>query len=230
MRVLSISLLVLLCVSLATPARCEVNQNARHILERVEARLLAAKNIEFFVYVDIKEPYARSLNGPLKLEGDRMEGDFRGSIGPDQARLLVTADGKELKLSLNADQRSGTQPAALRESMLVSLIRIGFANTLINLSQLKPPEHSEGGVKDWITVENVQVREAPVSQGYHSGEIALQFAISINGKPGGHTRLWISTQTGLPLRREQFFDYETADGKKAVMRADERYTTFIADP
>ena len=226
--------LLLIAVSLGltcAPLCAEENANARRILEQVEKRLLDAKSIEIYAYVDTKEPYPRSMAGTLKLSNDgKLHGDFQGTIGPDKAKLLVDADGQALTISLNEDQRSGVQPKALREALLVSLMRIGFSNTLIAFSQLKPPEHAEGGVEDWIKIENVQLREAAVAQGYHNGEIALQFGFRVNGKPGGYTRLWISTQSGLPLRREQFFTYQTADGKEAVMRTDERYTTFIADP
>ncbi len=213
------------------PIRAEDNANARRILETVEQRLLDADSIEIYAYVEIKEPFVRRLNGPIKILKDgTISGDLRGSIGTDEAKLSIEGDGKNLKLKLNAEGEELKQPKGLRESFLISLVRIGISDNLIAFSQLKAPPRSDQDLRQWIKLENVQLREGAVAQGYHDGEVGLQFDFTLDGKPGGYTRLWISTQSSLPVRREQFINYIDAEGKEAQMRTDERYTSFIADP
>jgi|GEM_PF-2062601 len=224
------ALAMLLLVS-GAGAHAQSNPNATRILETVEQRLLDAKDIEIYAYVDLKEPFVRRLQGPIKIDSaGKITADLFGSIGPDNAKLKVDADGEKLRLTLNDDTKTLTQPKGLRESFLVSLVRFGIGDSLIAFSQLKAPERSDQNMREWIKVDNVQLREGAVAQGYHAGEIALQFSFTLDGKPGGFTRLWISTQSGLPVRREQFINYIDADGKSAQMRSDERYTSFIADP
>ncbi len=224
-------LAILFALLLTGGAQSAENPGARKIFETVERNLLAAEDIEFYVHVDIQEPYVRRMDGRVKLPPDgSVEGRFRGAIGSQRAVLDFAGNGKTLELKLNDEKREGKQPAALREALLITLMRAGFGQPLINLSQLNPPERSDGGVRDWISVANVMPRDAAVGQGYHSGEISIQFDLMIAGKKAGHARLWISTTSKLPTRREQFLLYTDASGKQSEMRIDERYTYFYAGP
>lgn len=224
-------LLALLLLTALPSAQAQDNPNARHILEVVEQRLLDARYVDFYAHVAIEDPYKRQMSGSMVWdESGRLTGAFHGTIGQDPAHLDISADGQTLAMKLNEEQRSGTQPPELRKAILVSLVRVGFAQSLINLSQLKPPERADGGIADWVQVENVQVREGSFGQGYHDGEIGLQFDLSIAGKPAGRARLWISTLSQLPTRREQFLAYTDAEGKAREIQINENFTRFIVEP
>jgi hypothetical protein len=223
--------LTLLLALLPGIGSAQESPNARRILSVVEQRLLAARYVDFFAHVEIKEPHKRQMSGSMIWdESGKLTGSFRGTIGPDPAQLTISADGKTLVMQLNDEKRSGTQPPALREAILVNLVRAGFAQSLIALSQLHPPERADGGAKDWIQVANVQLREGAQSQGYGDGEIGLQFDLLIGGQPAGRARLWISTQSQLPTRREQFLSYTDADGKLQEIQINESFSRFVVEP
>lgn len=228
MRLLFCCLLGLLALP---PAAAEENANARRILEKVEQRLLNARYVDLYAHVSIEGPFERQLNGSFIIdESGTMTGSFRGTIGKDPATVAVKAEGEQLSMTLNQEQRNGTQPPALREAILVGLMRVGFAQSLIAFSQLQPPERAGGGVRDWVSYANVNVREASLAQGYHNGEIGLQFDLMIGGQVAGHARLWISTQTQLPTRREQFLTYQDAEGKTRELQIDENFSRFVVEP
>lgn len=228
-RYASALLLSLLCVPAS--AFAEENANARRILEKVEQRLLDAHYVDLYANVSIDEPYKRQMSGSLIMdESGVLTGRFRGTIGPDPAVLDIKADDQRLTMALNDQQREGSTPKALRESILVGLMRVGLAQSLISLSQLKPPERADGGVRDWVSYANVSLREGAVAQGYHTGEIGLQFDLMIGGKVAGHARLWISTQNQLPTRREQFLSYVDADGQTREIQINENFSRFVVEP
>lgn len=155
----------------------------------------------------------RLLGGGLELshhlvaEG-AIEVDLRGRLWVgDQVELLATGtfagEAYDLRLSTRGDLLHGgpntdpsferPRPTALVPSLVLGLTRMGLLHNVAMLVSGAPPDHSDGGVGDWVQV--VEPRWTEDGEG-------LTFGIVVAGEPSGTATLWLDDE-GLPRRREQ---------------------------
>ena len=127
-------------------------------LDTLEAKILAADRVEVPFEVTADSPH-----GPVNLKGKLV-------LGPDGSAKLEASGvffGRKGEFSLQSDHKMMTlkgprgekkieTPKETREALLIGLTRMGILHNLAQLSAGFPPDHSAGGVKEWVVAKNVK--------------------------------------------------------------------------
>lgn len=134
------------------------------------------------------------LGGRLLLgEGGRARLESEGTFAGDEVSLLLVSDGRRMRMTNGADTTEVAAPPALREALVVGLTRMGVLHNLARLTELAPPDHADGGVREWV--EPVDFRREERG--------AVGFDIRVAGERTGSARLFLAPGTGLPGERRQ---------------------------
>lgn len=192
-------------------------------MEQLEARLEGAQRVEIEFVIESEGAVRSELSGSLRWtkEGElslEASGEFAGS--PRQ--LALHADAEQLRTLVGGEQRwSGARPAALIEAVVVGLTRQGLLHSLAMLTGGMPPDHAEGGVREWLGY--VQPQLGPPERIAGDELRPLAFEIEIEGQQVGAASLWLDTRE-LPRERRQ-----TVTFPEGEMRVIERYTSFTLE-
>jgi hypothetical protein len=186
-------------------------------LEEVEA-LLAAPSSSVHVPFEVEATGAMEaeLTGDLFLgpEGAaRLEA--RGSFAGREVDVRAVSDGERLIWS-GAPGPVPT-PEGLRDALVVGLTRMGILHNVARLTAGAPPDHMEGGVREWVVVSPDTAGAAPAPGLMGEG---LARAIIVDGVPSGAFRLSFDETGRLPRIRRQGVDFP--EGR---MEVTERYPT-----
>jgi hypothetical protein len=92
-------------------------------------------------------------------------------------------------------------PPALREALVVGLLRMGIMHNLAVLAADRPPDRAEGGAAGWVTAQDF--RWLNDEDGRQRGTRALAFTVVVDGREAGEAVLELDAVSGLPVRREQ---------------------------
>lgn len=187
-------------------------------MEAVEARLAES---------------ATPLHLPFRVEaGGAVEADvtgdlFLGTEGEARLQAEGTFAGRAMDVLLVSDGTSMVwtgqdtpvpAPPGLRDALVVGLTRMGILHNLARLTAGAPPDHMEGGVREWVRVEPDTANAAPVAM--ESGP-ALTRAIVVAGNPSGSFRLVFGPDGIAPRVRRQGVEFP--QGRMDVV---ERYPTL----
>lgn len=113
-------------------------------------------------------------------------------------------------------------PAELTQSLLLGLTRMGILHNLATLTTPGMPDHSEGGVAEWVqTFDHHWVLTADTG----NNNSAIGFAITVDGTESATATLEINA-AGLPLRRRQVVNFQ---GIEEPMYVVEEYTFVSVD-
>lgn len=177
--------------------------DAADALAAVEARMLAAPTARVDYRITSEGAFTADLTGTLGLgmRGRTLlvaNGTFGGA---EQRLLLVAEDGTMRGTRADSLAFEGPQPAALREALLLGLTRMGLLHNLARLTAGQPPDRAEEGIEGWIephsaawgTVDQIDGRDAK----------ALRFTLRVSGTDAADVTLWLDTETGWPLGRDQ---------------------------
>lgn len=212
--------MTLLLATLCLPGTALAETDAVAAFTLLEARLLEAEAVD--VEFDIR------ATGALEaaLEG-------RASVtGPTEASLSADGSfaGAEADIDLVA-QESGMNggngsktfdietPPALSEGLLIGFTRMGLLHNLAVLSSGSPPDKTDGGVREWVTVQDLVLEESAPISGVETK--AFGFTVVVGGQPSAVARLWVDARTGLPMRRTQVVSFPEGE-----MRVLEHYPSF----
>ena len=186
-------------------------------LEDVEALLSdPSRSVHVPFEVDASGAVEASLRGDLFLgpEGAaRLEA--QGTFAGRDVDVMAVSDGEQLIWS-GAPEAVPT-PQGLRDALVVGLTRMGILHNIARLTAGAPPDHMEGGVRDWVVVSPDASDAAPPPD--LSGE-GLALAITVDGVPSGAFRLTFDDAGRLPRLRRQGVDFPTGR-----MEVTERYPT-----
>jgi len=137
------------------------------------------------------------------------DGQFAGSV----AAITLTADDETMSGGNGDLQFEADTAPALREGLLIGLVRMGLLHNLAVLSGGAPPDKIDGTIRDWVTY-----RDVSVEPGENIGSVVtrrFQFTVVVGGEPAAIADLWVDARTGYPLRRVQVVNF--AEGEMRVL-------------
>jgi len=206
----------LACVGTAPPPPSILDGSAADAVAALERRLMEAREVRVACSATAEGVLAADLDGTLALTPDGVEIRHRGTFVDNPADLDLRVDGGRL-IGGNGDRRLDAEvPPALREAVVVGLTRMGILHNLARLSGAMAPDHADGGVAEWATLDAAAWGETAEVDGTPAR--AVEFGLLVDGEPSADVRLWLDADTGLPLRREQ-----TVHFPQGEMRVVERY-------
>jgi predicted esterase/predicted DNA-binding protein (MmcQ/YjbR family) len=179
----------------AGPATTAVDAAAA--FEAVEDRLMGTDGVVEF-RVTAGGAFTAALDGVLRV------------VGPDEARLVVdgqfggapvaltllAGDGRMVGGNQDTTFRHGTS-AELRESLILGFTRMGILHNLARLVAGRPPDHADGGVREWVQVADV----AWVEDAAGSGARGLGFEVVVSGTPAARAEVVLDA-AALPRARD----------------------------
>ncbi len=178
---------------------------------QLEARLLAAESVSLDFHITAEGALAADLQGKVWSVGKHTLHLFaRGEFGGKPVTVGLFAEDGNMALG-SADQLTATaRPRHLAEAVLVGFTRMGLLHNLARLTADTAPDHADGGVREWVTVNDFRAEADAPS--------ALIFAISVAGSPAASARLELDA-AGLPQLRQQTVLFPGGE-----MRVTERYS------
>ncbi len=199
-------------------------QDAGEEFHELESMLLAsagAGGLRMAVDVSSEGAFESSLGGVVVLEqGNVGSIEVDGSFG-GPAELRLESDGSRLTGGSSAGEFDTATPGGLNEAIIVGMTRMGILHTLARLVGGEPPDHMEGGVREWVQAVDLEMLREIDTDG--RAVMRFDFGLVVAGEQSGTATLWFDAVSRLPLRREQTVQFETGE-----MRVIERYE-FIRD-
>jgi hypothetical protein len=180
------------------------------VFAELESRLLTAGSVNIDFHVTAEGVVTADLDGNLALMPDgsvalSADGTFAG----EPATLRLASQGQRYTYG-NATRRTlAPRPAELQRALLIGFTRMGILHNLARLSEEQPPDHADGGVGEWVVVEDFEAVRLP--------EPGIAFAIVVAGEPAG-TAVLNFDMNGLPLERTQTVQFPSGE-----MRVTETY-------
>ena len=206
------------------PAGVEPIQSAA--LDEVESNLM---ELDFIVRFEVRSEGAVVSNvfGELRAQGEQIELQARGKFDDKVIELSLRGNGRELSGQSGEARLSLPQPPALKEALVIGLTRMGILHNIAVLMSARPPDHADGGVRQWVEAKDVVfgVGPGPSEPGEDAqaeDPTAISFDIVVAGQPAGEVTLWVDTAADVPLERHQVVHFAQGD-----MRVTERYSTTL---
>ncbi len=158
---------------------------------------------------------AADLSGTLLLGDDgRARVEAAGSFAGEQIDVTLISNG-DLMFWTGGEDGVDTPPR-LREALGIGFTRMGILHNLARLVGGAPPDHADGGVREWVTVAETDDRA--MMEGTPDGATAASAfrEITVAGQPSGAFAL--EFEEGLPTVRRQRVEFP-----QGIMRVTERY-------
>ena len=122
----------------------------------------------------------------------------------------------------SAQAKSSHTGAESNRALLLGLTRMGLLHNLARATQLSAPDHADGGVTPWITLDSF--RPTTFAQdGEREGMPSLGFDLLVNDQVSASIQLWLDAD-GLPRRREQTVKFGVTE-----MKVVETYTRVLVE-
>lgn len=223
--VLSALTVVALAGAAVTPAAEEAaGGDAEAALRELEKRLIEAPSVRLTYDITAEGALVAHLRGELTVqEGGRLELDGSGPFGGSPLEVSLVSDGEDLRGGTKPRPFDITTPPALREAVVIGLTRMGLLHNLARLTAGSPPDRANGGVEEWVMVDKVRRGEPEEIDGVAT--VPLSFDIVVSGVPTATATLWLSQDTGLPVKRTQTVRFGSDE-----LRVVERYGSFETEP
>lgn len=203
-------------LALLAPSQIWSADDPEQVFDQLERTLLASDFALDFQVVS-HGAYEAGLGGSLAVQGPhtvRLEADGHFAGEPAAIRLAARDDRMH---GGNGDTVFATDtPPALRDALVLGLTRMGILHNLAVMSAGAPPDHGEGGVRDWVRVDDLRPGQPEVIDGVPTK--TLSFQVVVNGSAAATATLWLREDSGLPLRREQIVKFDGSE-----MRVVENY-------
>lgn len=176
-------------------------------LAAIEARLLAAPHA-VDVVITADGAVSAELRGATAWDDVAVRLDYEGTFAGEARAPWLLHDAEGTRGGSAPDAAAFERPPlpATREAVVIGLTRMGALHNLARLSSGEPPDHAEGGVREWVRAEDLV-----------DGGRRLDYRLVVDGQPSGEVSLFLNAN-GLPARREQTVHFEDGD-----MRVTERY-------
>jgi hypothetical protein len=183
----------------------------------LEDRLLEARLVRLEFHVTSEGAFAADLQGELEVAArENLRLAAFGDFGGQTADLMLRSDGRQVEYGNGPNRNTVPAPPELREALLLGLTRMGILHNLARLTTVAPPDHADGGVREWVTVDTFALDALDPR--------AMSFEISVAGAPSGSASLEIDPQ-GRPVVRRQTVRFSSGE-----MRVVERYLAVTIEP
>ena len=191
------------------------------LMAQLEARLLAARHVAIEATITAQGVVPAQLAGRSELrDRNRATLAYAGQLAGKPAELAYSVEGSVLRLRNGAQARDEPVGPESNRALLIGLTRMGMLHNLARLAGTVAPDHAQGGVEHWITLDSF--RPTTYAQGGElEGLMSFGFDLVVAGTPAASVRLWLDPATGLPRRRQQ-----TARFPQGEMTVVEDYTRF----
>jgi hypothetical protein len=201
-----------------------VGEDGAELMAQLQARLLGARRVEIESDIQSRGVVFSQLRGSARIaERNQLNLSYNGQFGPKPAVLTLAADGRSLELRNGANSRVEPVPGEANRALLIGLLRMGQLHNLARLSGLQGPDHGDGAVDRWVTLDNFRPTTY-ILGGELEGTLSFGFDVLVDGTPAGSARLWLDPASGLPRRREQTVNFAAGD-----MTVVENYTRFAVE-
>ncbi len=180
----------------------------------MEQRLLAASRVSFDFRVTAEGVIDGVFSGNASVSSDgaltiSAEGRF---IERDLVMELVT-DADSVRMVTTEMSDVVPRQDDTFNAVVIGLTRMGFLHNLAALTTVSPPEHGEGGIQEWVTVDNFEAGEI----GDYSG---VSFDVFVQGERTSGAVL--AMVDGLPVLRRQVVAFPGGE-----MVVTEEYSNFV---
>jgi len=180
----------------------------------LEARLLAADTVRIAFEATADGSVTAALSGELAIDRDAVVTlTATGEFGGEPATLRLRADGERYTYGNAAELTMNRRPDGLVEALVIGFTRMGILHNLALLTSAAPPDHADGGVRDWVSVGAFR-RDAD----------AIGFDLTVAGEPAGTATLVLDAN-GLPVERRQAVPFPEGE-----MRVVETYRSVTVLP
>jgi hypothetical protein len=195
-------------------AEPEPPRDAGEAFADLETRLLSAQTLRVTFEITAEGANTANLRGVLELSADgRARIDARGSFAGESGEIQFTSDSRTMKGRRGAKRFELPTGKALQESIVLGMTRMGLLHNLAVLWGGRPPEHADGGVREWVMA--IDLTDASTDSAK-----ALGFRVAVQGTPMGETTLELDS-AGWPTQRTQTVHFPNGD-----MKVVERYEAF----
>ena len=169
----------------------------------MEEGLMEMEDLRMSYTVESTGAFPSHLTGVLDL---RAAADTlltaRGSFGGEGMDMMILAQGDSLICRSGAQQTTVSMPPHVREALVIGLTRMGILHNLARLTAAQPPDHGEGGVREWVEAVDVRTPTVPPQEGASSSR-SFRFGIRASGQESGNAVLMINATSALPRMRMQ---------------------------
>jgi len=199
-----------------------VQPDPASVLFALEERLTEAERVEVEFHITAEGAVEVDLRGGLVVSvEDEVHLTAEGIFAGQPVELFLVRDGLEYEFGNASDRTSASPPEYLKEALLIGLTRMGILHNLAMLSSGAPPDRSNGGVREWVTLDGFSSRGLVGEAG---GPTGIAFRLTVAGIPSGTAEVDL-TADGLLAERRQ-----TVEFPEGEMRVVERYGSFVVDP
>lgn len=186
----------------------------------LEDRMMNRGPVGFRWEVKSTDPFPAKLRGTLRFE-------YRNVLHLEGEGTLKDAPFVPALQSNDERMEGGTRtkgfdvetPVELRRSIVVGFIRMGILHNVVRVGNGLPPDHADGGVDTWVTLENLRAEAPPLPDGPATRKIL--FDLSVQGQRAGSGTLEVAIATGWPIRRTQTVNFAAGQ-----MEVEETYQVF----
>ena len=198
----SLALAMLLACSAVAAQDQIVPDDGAQIMARLETRLLSARKIVVESTLESTGAISAKLAGRTELrERNHANASWRGDYASKPADLALSADGWTLEEKRGGDtSRREIEGRELNRALLIGLLRMGLLHNIVRLAAAQTPDHSRGGVEQWVTLDAFRPVTFPQG-GELEGTMSFGFDVMLEGETLGSARIWLDPATGLPKRR-----------------------------
>jgi hypothetical protein len=183
----------------------------------LEERLLASSSVKIQFFITAEGAFEASLEGELVLQqGNYVNLWATGTFGPMSLDMSLVSDSFDLHGATGAGPKDWSTPAALNEALIIGLTRMGLLHNLARMTAGEAPDHGEGGVRDWVQVDNFTFGINRELDGKPARPVS--FNLIVSETPSGTATLYLDPSNGLPVQRNQSVLFDSGE-----MKVVERY-------
>jgi hypothetical protein len=165
------------------------------VFQRAERTLLEAERLEMHFHVESSGAFEAVFDGSIVESIGLLMLEATGTWGGDAVAVSAEATADRLVLNTPAGASSRDRGRGLEDAIIIGLTRMGVLHNLARLVAGNPPDREEGGVRQWVRVEDVEF--------VAGNQNVLRFGIVVNGSRQGEATLYLDPVSGVPARREQ---------------------------
>jgi hypothetical protein len=204
-------------LALGTMPAVAAAQAPDEVFRELEDEWFGRSQVVLAFHVTAEGAFTADLAGRLVIRGDDvLTLEATGHFGGRPVELAVEAAEGRMVGGNGAETFDTTTPPALREAVVVGITRMGVLHNLARLVAGAPPDHADGGVREWVVTHSFAWAEG------QEAERGVNFALTVAGEPSGEATLWLDAQ-GAPALREQVVRFPGGE-----MRVTERYAVTEA--
>jgi outer membrane lipoprotein-sorting protein len=185
-------------------APAQSGDEAKKLFEAMEERIAKAKSVSLTFRIDAKLGGEHiKLTGSMAFAaGNKASIYFDGEVDGKPFKGRVVSDGKKIRFleAAKTEEKTEDKPAPKQQNEILSatLSRVGLS---LGLEWVEKIDRLGGRkAEEWFPVSDLKLSRNEKVAGREAQ--VLTYTVRYDAKRKMNARLWIDTQTGLPLKRE----------------------------